>query len=286
MIPVKIKKSSRKWEKEAPSTFNTVTSVIYPVLFGAVIFVLWQTQILHRMVHTEEWILPTPSHIGQIIGENLTKLAGNLLMTLIPVIAGLALGSLLGFIVALIAPQSGRWGKGGLAVVSCFSAVPIVALAPVFNNLVKVWISDIQVRGMVSKLLVVTVMCVAGMSYNAYRGLTEVQPFGEDLMATYAADRRTVFIKLRLPNSLPFIFTAMKVNLPVSVISALVSEYFIDTVEGSGSFPGLGRMIRSNILNAQYASAWAYITFACALGIGLYMLLMLIQKRVLGKRAK
>lgn len=61
-------------------------------------------------------------------------------------------------------------GQGGLAVVSCFSAVPIVALAPVFNNLVKVWISDIQVRGMVSKLLVVTVMCVAGMSYNAYRG--------------------------------------------------------------------------------------------------------------------
>lgn len=45
-------------------------------------------------------------------------------------------------------------------------------------------------------------------------------------------------------------------------------------------------MIRSNILNAQYASAWAYITFACALGIGLYMPLMLIQKRVLGKRAK
>ena len=42
-------------------------------------------------------------------------------------------------------------------------------------------------------------------------------------MATYAADRRTVFLKLRLPNSLPFIFTAMKVNLPVSVISALVS---------------------------------------------------------------
>lgn len=226
MIPVKIKKSSRKWEKEAPSTFNTATSVIYPVLFGAVIFVLWQTQILHRMVHTEEWILPTPSHIGQIIGENLTKLARNLLMTLIPVIAGLALGSLL------------------------------------------------------------AVMCVAGMSYNAYRGLTEVQPFGEDLMATYAADRRTVFLKLRLPNSLPFIFTAMKVNLPVSVISALVSEYFIDTVEGSGSFPELGRMIRSNILNAQYASALAYITFACALGIGLYMLLMLIQKRVLGKRAK
>ena len=45
-------------------------------------------------------------------------------------------------------------------------------------------------------------------------------------------------------------------------------------------------MIRSNILNAQYASAWAYITFACALGIGFYMLLMLVQKKVLGTRSK
>lgn len=285
-IKRRVVKSVRRWEKEAPSTFNTVTSVVYPVIFGIVLFTLWQTQVLHKLVHADEWILPTPSHIGEIIGGNLQKLFGNLLMTTIPVVIGLALGSFLGFLVALFAVQFKHFGKGGLAVVSCFNAIPIVALAPVFNNLVKVWISDIQVRGIVSKFLVVTVMCVSSMSFNAYRGLTEVQPFGEDLMKTYAADRKTVFFKLRLPNCLPFIFTALKVSLPVSIISALVSEYFIDTVEGSGSYPGLGRMIRSNILNAQYASAWAYITFACALGIGCYMLLMLIQKKVLGTRSK
>lgn len=285
-IKRKVVKSVRRWEKDAPSTFNTVTSIVYPVIFGVIIFALWQTQILHRLVHADEWILPTPSHIGEIIGDNLPKLFGNLIMTTIPVLIGLALGSFLGFLIALLAVQFGRWGKGGLAVVSCFNAIPIVALAPVFNNLVKVFITDIQVRGIVSKFLVVTVMCISSMSFNAYRGLTELQPFGEDLMRTYAADRKTVFFKLRLPNCLPFIFTALKVSLPVSIISALVSEYFIDTVEGSGSLPGLGRMIRSNILNAQYASAWAYITFACALGIGFYMLLMLIQKKVLGTRSK
>ena len=285
-IKRKVIKSVRRWEKDAPSTFNTVTAVVYPLIFGAVLFALWQTQILHKLVHADEWILPTPSHIGEIIGDNLQKLFGNLIMTTIPVVIGLALGSLIGFLVALFAVQFRHWGKGGLAVVSCFNAIPIVALAPVFNNLVKVWVSDIQVRGIISKFLVVTVMCVSSMSFNAYRGLTEIQPFGEDLLKTYAADRKTVFFKLRLPNCLPFIFTALKVSLPVSVISALVSEYFIDTVEGSGSYPGLGRMIRGNILNAQYASAWAYITFACALGIGFYMLLMLIQKKVLGTRSK
>ena len=196
------------------------------MIFGVILFALWQTQILHRLVHADEWILPTPSHIGEIIGDNLPKLFGNLIMTTIPVLIGLALGSFLGFLIALLAVQFRRWGKGGLAVVSCFNAIPIVALAPVFNNLVKVFITDIQVRGIVSKFLVVTVMCISSMSFNAYRGLTELQPFGEDLMRTYAADRKTVFFKLRLPNCLPFIFTALKVSLPVSIISALVSEYF------------------------------------------------------------
>ena len=103
-------KSVRRWEKEAPSTFNTVTSVVYPLIFGVVLFTLWQTQILHKLVHADEWILPTPSHIGEIIGGNLQKLFGNLLMTTIPVVIGLALGSFLGFLVALFAVQFRHFG--------------------------------------------------------------------------------------------------------------------------------------------------------------------------------
>lgn len=266
--------------------FETVTSVLYPLLFGAVIFVLWETELLHRMIGTTESILPTPSHIADIIAGNLSKLFGNLMMTMLPTLIGLALGSLLGYGVAVLAAMFGRWGAGGLTIVSCFNAIPIVALAPVFNNLVKTVTSDITIRGLTAKVLVIIVMCMSSMSINAYRGLTQLQPFGEDLMATYGADRKTVFLMLRLPNSLPYIFTALKVSLPLSVISSLVSEYFIDTVEGSQSRPGLGRMIRSNILNAQYATAWAYITFACALGVALYIVLMLISKRVLKNRGK
>lgn len=266
--------------------YSAVTSVLYPLLFGALIFILWETQLLQKMIGTTESILPTPSHIGSIIAQNSSKLIDNLLMTMIPTLVGLVLGSVLGYGIAVLASAFRKWGAGGLTIVSCFNAIPIVALAPVFNNLVKTVTSDITVRGMIAKILVIVVMCMSSMSINAYRGLTQIQPFGEDLLATYGADRGTVFRLLRLPNSLPYVFTALKVSLPLSVISSLVSEYFIDTVEGNQSRPGLGRMIRSNILNAQYATAWAYITFACALGIVLYILLMLISKRVLRNRGK
>jgi NitT/TauT family transport system permease protein len=117
-------------------------------------------------------------------------------------------------------------------------------------------------------MLVVMVVCTASMSINAYRGLTELQPFSEDLMKSYAAKWYTTLIKLRLPNSVPYIFTALRVSVPASVIGALVSEYFAEYIIG------VGRRIRENIVLAQYATAWSYITIACLIGVIMYGILM------------
>ena len=116
------------------------------------------------------------------------------------------------------------------------------------------------------------------MSVNAFRGLTELKPFSEDLMTSYAAPKIVVFTKLRLPNSMPYVFTALRVSVPASVIGALVTEYFAeDTV-------GVGRQIRENIVKGQYPTAWAYIATACAIGIGMYIILMLVERLVLKRR--
>jgi NitT/TauT family transport system permease protein len=118
------------------------------------------------------------------------------------------------------------------------------------------------------------------MSINAYRGLNDLKPFSKDLMDTYAAGSFRTFAKLRLPNSVPSIFTALTVSVPLSVITTLVSEYFIDVKVSTGdaySPVGVGRMIRENIVTAQYSTAWAYILIACLMGIGLYMILMAVK---------
>ena len=97
-------------------------------------------------------------------------------------------------------------------------------------------------------------------------------------MKTYAAGKVTEFFKLCLPNSLPYIFTALRVSVPGSVIGALVSEYFAEYIIG------VGRQIRENILIAQYATAWAYIITACIIGIAMYIVLMIVETIALRKR--
>lgn len=255
-----------------------VTSILYPLIFGIIIVGMWQTGILHKLLKTDEYILPYPTRIFSIISDNMDKIMPNVGASVFVIITGLILGSVLGYAAAMGATASPKFGKGGLTVISAFNAIPIVAMAPVIMNWTKDVSSDASVRSTVAKIIVVTLMCMASMSINAYRGLTELKPFSLDLMKSYAADNKTVFLKLRLPNSIPYIFTALKVSVPSSVITALVSEYFAEYRAG------VGRQIRENILIAQYSTAWAYIAVACIIGIALFVLLLAIESIYLKKR--
>lgn len=258
--------------------FDSVTSLLYPLIFGIGIMLMWQCGVLHSIFCTDEYILPYPTRIFRIIIENSDKILENVYSSVFVIIIGLAAGSVLGYIAAIGATVSPRFGKGGLTVISAFNAIPIVAMAPVIMNWTKDVSSDAAVRSTVAKIIVVTLMCMASMSINAHRGLTELKPFSLDLMKSYAADNKTVFLKLRLPNSIPYIFTALKVSVPGSVITALVSEYFAEYRAG------VGRQIRENILIAQYSTAWAYIVVACLIGIILFALLLAAEGIFLKRR--
>lgn len=254
-------------------------SVVLPLLLGILLFICWQTQILHTVVHTDTFTLPLPSRIANIMRDNVDKIMTNVRATVIVALVGLAAGSLLGYIVAVIAVLFRKWGSCGVTIVAAFNAIPIVALAPVMANWTKDVSKDANIRSMVAKILVVMIVCMANMSINAYRGLIDLKPFSEDLMQSLAAGKKTMLVKLRIPNSVPYIFTALKVAVPSSVISALVSEYFAEYITG------VGRQIRENIVLAQYPTAWAYIVAACLIGIIMYAVLMIVQNSLLKKHA-
>ncbi len=262
----------------AKRLWDRFSTLVYPVAFGVLIVVLWQTQVLHKILGADTFTLPLPGRIFTIIDDNFPVIMQNVLATLIVALGGLLLGSLLGYSLGIIAAIFKKWGKGGLTLASAFNAIPIIAIAPIMNNLTKDFSSDANIRSMFAKILVVTITSTVAMSVNAYRGLTELKPFSLDLMKSYAATERQIFFKLRLPNSVPFIFTALRVSVPGCVISALVSEYFAEYIVG------VGRMIRENIVLAQYATAWAYITVACAMGIILYVLLLVFESILLKGR--
>lgn len=262
---------SENFIKKKKISRDSVSSVLYPVLFGVLVFVLWEKGVLNSVLSTDTNILPAPSRIAGIVSVNSSKISENLSATMTVIFCGLIFGSVLGYLAALFATRFQNFGKGALTVLSVFNAIPIVALAPVFNNWTKDVSSEASVRSTVAKVLVVTVVCAASMSINAYRGLTELKPFSLDLMKSYAADNGTIFKKLRFQNSIPYIFTALKVSVPSSVITALVSEYFAEYRMG------IGRQIRDNISIAQYSAGWAYIVVACMIGILMYLVLMILE---------
>ena len=203
---------------------NIITTVGLPVLFGALIFTLWQTKVLHALFGTDEIILPLPTRIGSIIGDNFTNMLPQVASTLIVA----ARRTCTRLDTRLLHRRCGavfkKWGMGGLTIVSAFNAIPLVALAPVINNWTRDLSSVVDIRSTVAKIITVTIFCTASMSVNAYRGLTEVKPFSEDLFASYGSGKLKIFFKLRLPNSLPYVFTALRVSVPSCIIGAVVKR--------------------------------------------------------------
>lgn len=267
---IKRKKSLYRRAKDN-AKFQSSLTVIMPLMLAVVILFLWQTGRLHMILGSDSFTLPLPGKIVNIFIENIQKIGENTGSTLSVAFIGLIVGSLLGYIVAVLAVLFPGTMKGGVTVIGALASVPVVALAPVMNNWTKDISDNAPVRSMVSKIIVVALIAAANMILNAYRGLHELKPYSEDLMSTYAAGKIKTLFKLRLPNSVPYIFTALKVSVPASVMTTIVSEYFAEYITG------VGRQIRENIVLAQYSTAWAYIMTACIIGIISYAVLMLIQ---------
>lgn len=244
---------------------DRILGIVWPLGFGIAFIAAWQLGVFHALLGLAPFQLPVPTEIVDVLTRGFEKVMDDCWTTVSGALIGLLAGSVIGFFVAVIATMFPRWGYGGLIVISAVNAIPIVALSPIMNR----WFES----GMEQKIGVVTVVTMAAMAINAYRGLTDLRPFATDLMRSYAADKRTVFFRLRLPNSLPSIFTALKINIGTAMIAAIVSEYF------ASSTSGLGFGIKDNLRKAEMATGWAYITIASIVGVILYFLIVFIERR-------
>ena len=244
---------------------NRLMNIVLPVAFGLVILLLWELGIFHSLLDLKPFQLPTPSEIAITLYDNLGKALTDAWVTMSGALVGLVIGSCLGFIIAVIATLFPKWGYGGMILITAFNAIPIVALSPIMN----LWFST----GMYQKIGVVTVVCMAAVAINAYYGLNTLKPYSMDLMYSVAADSRVAFTKLRLPNCLPNVFTALKINAASAIIAAIISEYF------ASSTAGLGFGIKDNLRKAEMAMGWSYIVVASICGVLLYLTILFIERR-------
>jgi NitT/TauT family transport system permease protein len=229
------------------------------VLIGAI--VLWEMS----ASGPGRRVIPPPSAILMAGSDNFELLRRAALATTYEAIGGLILGTVGGLLVAF---ATSRWATARdvlLPVAIASSAIPIIAVAPILNN----WFG---VLNPLSKMMMAASLVFFPVMINVTRGLVEVKPASVELMRSYAANDLAVMRKLRVPNMLPFLFTALKVGATLAFIGALVGEYF------GGTSEVLGFVVLTSMSSGSFALAWAGILLGAAAAIVAYLVVSILER--------
>ena len=223
-------------------------------------------------IHVESFLLPRPSTVATALQVNWSSgrfaMLPSALATLQEALTGLVVGTLAGLAVAF---ASARWLSARsilLPLAVAANAVPIIAFAPLLNN----WFG---LTNPLSKSLMAAVLVFFPVMANVTRGLVQVEPGSVELMRSYAASEWTILRKVRIPNALPYFFTAMKVATTLSLIGAIVGEYF------GGLSTVLGRVIVQSASALKFDVTWAAILLGAATGIVFYLIVSLAERLVI-----
>jgi len=178
---------------------------------------------------------------------------------------GFVAGAVIGIGLAAAFVHSGLLERAFVPYVIASQTIPIVALAPMIAFAVD--------DPLVAVVIIATFLTFFPVTISMIRGLRSPDPRALELMRSFAASRRSIFWKLRMPASLPYLFTALKVAATASIVGAIVGE-------GPGQIrDGLGRAIIN--FNNQYISGpeklWATIIACALLGIIFFGLIRLAE---------
>lgn len=228
--------------------------------------VLWEAIVVGFDI--QRFLLPQPTRIARVFVEEFDVVTAAGWMTMRKAMAGFAIGATAGIGIALLTSRWPLAREGMMPFAIAVNSTPIIALAPIMNN----WfpITSIWPGAMVVALVVFFPVMI-----NVVRGLSEVPAGSLELMESYGASPRQVLTRVRIPHSLPYLFSAFKVGTTLSIIAAVVSEYF------GGSRSNLGVYISQQAALFRFAEAWAAILVASFSGIVFYLVIVLVERAVM-----
>jgi NitT/TauT family transport system permease protein len=185
---------------------------------------------------------------------------------------GFFLGATIGFTLAVILAHSRLLQRGFLPWIVASQTVPILAIAP----MVVIWLGGRGLSDWLSVSVIAAYLTFFPVTINTLRGLESADPRALELMRSYAANRWRILWKVRVPASLPFLFTALKVSATASVVGAIIGELPASIQSGLG-----GAILN---FNQYYASSppslWATNLIAALLGITFFLAIVVAEKLV------
>jgi NitT/TauT family transport system permease protein len=289
--------------KAAPSSFRDrvlpVLTILLAILFIWHVFVVYLNapfirdqaaraneeitfaQVVERSFVQERPILPAPHQIlaelwDTTINKAVTSkrsLVYHAWITLSATLAGFAMGTVLGIVLAIAIVHNRAMEKSLMPWVIASQTIPILAIAP----MIIVVLNSIGISGLMPKALISTYLSFFPIVVGMVKGLRSPDILLLDLMHTYNASQSQTFWKLRWPASMPYLFTSLKVAIAISLVGAIVGEL------PTGAVAGLGARLLSGSYYGQTIQIWAALFMAAGLAALLVSIVGMAHTRVLAR---
>jgi ABC-type nitrate/sulfonate/bicarbonate transport system permease component len=207
--------------------------------------------------------LPYPHEVVISIAQNFTELVGAAGLTFSRAVMGFALGTAIGVILAIIMSLSRAVEKISLPYLIVSQMVPVLGLAPIIFTLVK----DMDA----SRIIIAAYITFFPVSINMLSGLNSVDSEKKELLYSYAAKKKSIYYKLMIPYSLPYLFAGLKIAAPMSITASIL----IDMLGSSG---GIGVKLLYSLYSGTKDVFWASVVTSAIMGIISYFIVILAEK--------
>ncbi len=235
---------------------------------GGILFVgllaIWQLLVL--ITGVPPYILPTPIAVGAALVENLQSLSTHLLVTLVEIVCGILLGTLLGVCSAVLMSAFRPVKQWLLPVLVISQAIPVFALAPILI----LWLG----YGMGSKIAMAVLIIFFPVTGAFYDGLRRTNPQWIELARIMGANRWTTIKQIRIPAALPALASGIRIATTVAPIGAVVGEWI-------GASQGLGYYMLHANARMQIDQMFAALFLLALSALALYYGVDAVLKRMI-----
>lgn len=237
---------------------------IYPSILFVLLILAWHALSLSRSL--DSWILPSPLKVLSAFTE-----AGDLLwyhfkFTLQATLYGFAISIVLGLITAMIMDNIRAFHQALYPYIIASQTIPIIAVAP----LLIIWFG----YGLASKVFTVVLICFFPIALNFWIGLSSVSIDQIRLIRSMGAGRWKTFLYLKLPASLPSLFTGLKLSATYSVMGAIIGEWL-------GGVGGLGIYMTRASKSYLTHHVYAIVIVIVMLSLALFLVVSLFERLLL-----
>jgi NitT/TauT family transport system permease protein len=260
-----------------------VTLLVLAFLYALWEGLKWFGEVTSLRLGTFEVNDRTLPHVHDIVGQLFEPSRRNgpllievlwdaMLFTAKEAAVGFLLGASIGFAIGIVLAHSRLLQRGFLPYIVASQTVPILAIAP----MVVIWLGGRGLPDWFSVSVIAAYLTFFPVTINTLRGLHAVDRRALELMRSYAAGRWRILWKLRVPASLPYLFSALKVSATASVVGAIIGELPASIQDGLG-----GAILNFNQYYASSpASLWATNLIAATLGIAFFLVVVGAEKLV------